>query len=175
MKALVNVVGFGPFICLFLEGAASGILVQALVERLWDITHTFHIVEREIIVTHDFHQMTSLRSYGSSINLEGEFGIQLAIDLLGRAYPSECIRHFYMERDYKPHSSATPDDHAQMAKAFMIYVVGAYLFANGGQLVSLRWLALFRDFDQAREANWGHACLAYLYSVMDTSSWGTLR
>ena len=54
----------------------------------------------------------------------------------------------------------------------MLYVVGAYLFANGGQTVSLRWLALFCDFEQAQKVNWGHACLACLYLVMDTLSWG---
>ena len=53
-------------------------------------------------------------------------------------------------------------------------MVEAYLFANGGQILSLRWLALFRNFKDAREANWGHACLAYFYSVMDTLSRGTL-
>ena len=42
-------------------------------------------------------------------------------------------------------------------------------------MVSLRWLALFRDFNQARDVNWGHTCLAHLYSVMDTLSRGTLR
>ena len=41
-------------------------------------------------------------------------------------------------------------------------------------MVSLRWLALFRDFNQARDVNWGHTCLAHLYSVMDTLSRGTL-
>jgi len=55
-KALVNTVGFRPLLCLLLKGAASGILVQALVERWWDTTHTFHIVGREITMTpHDFH------------------------------------------------------------------------------------------------------------------------
>ena len=38
------------------------------------------------------------------------------------------------------------DDSAKMAKAFLLYLLGAYLFANGGQTVSLRWLAPFRDF-----------------------------
>ena len=40
--------------------------------------------------------------------------------------------------------------------------------------MSLRWLALFCNFEQAQEANWGHACLVYLYSVLDTLSQGTL-
>ena len=55
-----------------------------------------------------------------------------------------------------------------MAKAFLLYILGAYLFTNRGQTVSLRWLSHFRDFKGALEANWGQACLAYLYSSLDT-------
>ena len=47
-------------------------------------------------------------------------------------------------------------------------------FANRGQTVPLRWLALFRKFKEAREANWGQACLTYLYSSLDMPSRGTL-
>ena len=42
-------------------------------------------------------------------------------------------------------------------------------------MVSLRWLALFHDFGWAREANWGQACLAYLYLSLDILNRGTLR
>ena len=62
-----------------------------------------------------------------------------------------------------------------MAKAFLVHLLGAYLFANGGQTVSLRWLTLFQDFVDARRANWGQACLVYLYCNFDTFSQGTLR
>ena len=62
-----------------------------------------------------------------------------------------------------------------MARAFLLYLLGAYLFANGVQTVSLRWLNFFRDFGEVWKANWGQACLAYLYSTLDTLSQGTLR
>ena len=78
-----------------------------------DTTHTFHITEREIIVTpHDFYWMTSLRSHQPIIDLEGESSIQEGIDLLGHAYPSERVRYFDVERDYKPLSQAIPGDRA---------------------------------------------------------------
>ena len=41
-------------------------------------------------------------------------------------------------------------------------------------MVSLRWLAIFRDFERAQDANWGQVCLTYLYSSLDALSWGTL-
>ena len=174
-KALVSVAGFKPVMCLLSESFVSSILGQALAKRWWDTTHTFHITRTEMTVTpHDFHQKTSLRSNGAIINLKSESGIQLGIDLLGCRYSSEHILYFDLERDYKPFSQATPNDYVQMAKAFLLYLLGVYLLANGGQIVSLRWFALFRDFEHAWEANWGQTYLAYLYSIMDTLSRGTL-
>ena len=61
-----------------------------------------------------------------------------------------------------------------MAKVFLLNLLGAYFFANGWQMVSLRWLALFRDFERARTTNWGQVCLAHFYSSLDTLSRGTL-
>ena len=62
-----------------------------------------------------------------------------------------------------------------MVRVFLLYLLGVYLFANGGQTVSLRWLALFRDFVRARTANWGSVCLAYFYSSLETLSRVTLH
>jgi len=46
-------------------------------------------------------------------------------------------------------------DCARMARAFLLYILGAYLIANRGHTISLRWLAFFRDFEAARGVNWG--------------------
>ncbi|KAL0015542.1 hypothetical protein SO802_002611 [Lithocarpus litseifolius] len=62
-----------------------------------------------------------------------------------------------------------------MARAFLLYILEAYLFANGGQMMSLRLLSLFWDFEEARKANWGQTYLAYLYLSLDTFSKGTLH
>lgn len=80
-------------------------------------------------------------------------GIQLGIDLLERRNLSERIHYFDLEKDYRPPSLATLDDYAWMARAFLLYLLGAYLFANEGQAESLKWLALFLDFKHARVAN----------------------
>ena len=98
---------------------------------------------------HDFHQMTSLRRDGPLIDLDGESSTQLSIDLLGHWYSSKSICYFNLEADYKPYSQATPNDSTRMARAFLLYILGAYFFANGGQTMSLRWLTLFHDFGQA--------------------------
>ena len=124
---------------------------------------------------HDFHYMTSLRCDEALINLEGVLGTQLGIDLLGRRYTVKTIHYFNIKADYRPFLEVTVDNWAKMARAFLLYLLGAYLFTKGGKMVSLRWLALFRDFTEAREANYGQVCLAYLYSSLDMLSRGTLR
>ena len=85
------------------------------------------------------------------------------------------IRYFHIKADYKPFPQVTVEDCAKMARAFLLYPLGAYLFANRRQMVSLRWLALFRDFGEAQEAYYVQACLAYLYSSLDTLSRRTLH
>lgn len=51
---------------------------------------------------HDFHYMTYLRCDGALINLEGEVGTHIGIDLLGRRYTIEMICYFDIETNYKP-------------------------------------------------------------------------
>jgi len=67
--------------------------------------------------------MTGLGFERSIISLDGVLDVQLGINMLGRKYSTkECVC---------------------MAKAFLLHLMGTYLFANGGQTVSLRWLTLF--------------------------------
>lgn len=127
-KALVCTASFESIICLIHE-SSYGILVQKLIERWWDTTHPFHIVDQEMTVTpHDFHQMTNLRFDESFINLEGESSIQLGVDLLERRYSSKSIHQFDIEENYMPISQETLEDCTQMTRAFVLYLLGAYLF-----------------------------------------------
>lgn len=50
-KALVNADDFRQLLLLLPKISASGVLVQALAERWWDTTHTFHIAKWEITMT----------------------------------------------------------------------------------------------------------------------------
>ena len=79
---------------------------------------------------HDFHRMTDLRADGSIINLEGESGVQLGVDLLGHRYLSGHIHYFDLERDYRSLSQVAPDDCARMARAFLLYLLRAYVFTS---------------------------------------------
>ena len=76
--------------------------------------------------------MTGLRCDGAIINLEVKLGTRLVIDLLKRRYSLDTIRYFNIEVDYRPLPQETAMDYARMARAFLIYILGAYLFANEG-------------------------------------------
>ena len=81
------------------------------------------------------------------IDLKGELGIQLGINVLEHRCSSEHVPYFDLEMDYRPLSQAMLDDYARMARAFLLFLLEAYLFANGMQKVSLRWLTLFHKFE----------------------------
>ena len=105
----------------------------------WDTIHTFHIVEREMTVTpYDFHHMTGLNFEGAIINLDGVSSIQLGLDMLGRKYSTETIHYFDLVLDYMILPQRTTEERVRMARAFLLHLLGAYLFTNGGQIVSLR-------------------------------------
>ena len=150
--------------------------MQCLIERWWDTTYTFHITKREMMVTpYDFYHMTGLSFKRAIINLDSVSGIQLGLDMLGTKYSIEIIHYFDLVSDYMLLPQRIMEEHVWMARAFLLHLLGAYLFTNDGKTVSLRWLTLFQDFANAWRANWGQACLAYLYSTLDTLSRGTLR
>ena len=169
-KAFILKAGFEPIIGLLPKKSASAALVQCLIERWWDTTYTFHVTERELTVTpYDFYRMTDLSFEEAIISLHGVLGIQLGLDMLGRKYSTETICYFGLVSNYMFLPQRTTEECIRMARAFVLHFLG-HLFANGGQTVSLRWLILFQDFGEAHRANWGQACLAYLYSTLDTLS-----
>ena len=121
-KAYIREAGFEPIIGLFLEKSTRATLVMCLIERWWDTTHTFYITEKKMTVTpYNFYRLTSLSFEGAIISLDGVSGIQLGLNMLGRKYSIKIICYFDLVLDY------------------MLHLLGTYLFATGGQTVSLRW------------------------------------
>lgn len=91
-----------------------------MAERWWHTTHIFLYVDKEMIVTlYDFHHMTSLRCDGVVIDLEGELGTQLGINLLWRRYTIKTNCYLDIEANYRPLPQVTVDDCAKMARAFL--------------------------------------------------------
>ena len=58
------------------------------------------LLSKEMTVTsYDFHHMTGLSFERAIINLDSVLGIQLGLDMLGKKYPIETIRYFYLVLD----------------------------------------------------------------------------
>ena len=120
----------------------------------WDTTHTFHNVGREMTISpHDFHCMSGLWFDGVSISLEDKLAVRLGVDLLGRRYAIETIRYNDLEANFMHCPQGMAEECLWMARAFLLFLVGACLFTNSAQMVSLRWLTLFRNFEKAQATN----------------------
>ena len=155
-RTYIREASFKPIISLLLERSTSATLVQCLIKKWWDTTHTFHITEKEMTVTpYNFYRMTGLSFEGAIISLDSVSSIQLGLDMLGRKYFTETIHYFNLVLDYMLLPQRTMEERNHIAKAFLLHLLGAYIFGNGRQMVSLRWLTLFQDFTEARRANWG--------------------
>ena len=88
-----------------------------------------------------------------ALALKGPSSTWMGLDMLGRKYSIETIRYFDLVLDYMLFPWRTMEECVCMGRAFLLHLLGAYLFANGGKTVSMRWLNLFRDFGEARRAN----------------------
>ena len=84
------------------------------------------------VTPYDFYRMTGLSFEGAIISLDSMSGMQLGIDLLGRKYSIMTISYFELVSDYMFLSQRTTEECVRMAKAFLLHLMEAYLFANGG-------------------------------------------
>ena len=91
------------------------------------------------VTPYNFYRLTSLSFEGAIISLDGVSGIQLGFNMLGRKYSIETIHYFDLVLDYMLLPQRTMEERVCMARAFILHLLGTYLFATGGQTVSLRW------------------------------------
>ena len=87
----------------------------------------------------------------------------------------DTIRYYDIETDYRPFPQVTMP--GWLGPSYYIFWghISLLIWGEGGQIAFLRWLSLFRDFEESQKADWGQACLAYLYFSLDTLSGWTLR
>ena len=91
------------------------------------------------VTTYNFYRLTNLSFERAIISLDGVSGIQLGFNMLGRKYSIETIHYFDLVLDYMLLPQRTMEERVCMARAFILHLLGTYLFATGGQTVSLRW------------------------------------
>ena len=102
---------------------------------------------------YDFYRMTGHSFEGATNSLDSVSGMQLGLNMLGRKYSTKTIPYFDLVLDYMFLPQRTMKECVRMARAFLLHLLGAYLFTNSGQIVSLRWLTPFQDFGEAHKAN----------------------
>ena len=85
------------------------------------------------VTPYNFYHMTSLSFKGTIISWDGISGILLDLDKLGRKYSNETISYFDLVLDYMLFLQRTTKEHIRMARAFLLCLLGAYLFAMVGK------------------------------------------
>ena len=72
-------------------------------------------------------------------------------------------------------SMTSPAQVDQVARAFLVYLLGSTLFPNLASSIDLMYLPLLRDLDLVSSYDWGFAALSYLYQGMDALVRGAKR
>ena len=85
------------------------------------------------VTPYNFYHMTSLSFKGTIISWDGISGILLDLDKLGRKYSNETICYFDLVLDYMLFLQRTTKEHIRMARAFLLCLLGADLFAMVGK------------------------------------------
>ncbi|KAF5933444.1 hypothetical protein HYC85_029615 [Camellia sinensis] len=182
VQDLVDLTGFGPFCTGLSRCPARRTLMAALVERWWDTTNSFHFsATGDLTMTpFDFAVLTGLDVGGWPIPYDEDMGQREAtwIYLLGARPPvdraSGRVRYTWFSSHFwrVEMEPGTPDEAAQYARGFLMFLFGTTLFADRGNTVGLYLLSALVDLSQVRRYDWGGASLATLYCYMSATSRG---
>uniref|UniRef100_A0A1J3H3W0 Serine/threonine-protein phosphatase 7 long form-like protein n=1 Tax=Noccaea caerulescens TaxID=107243 RepID=A0A1J3H3W0_NOCCA len=179
---LVDKAGFGFFRKIG-PMSLNNSLISALVERWRRETNTFHLPLGEMTITLDEVALVlGLEIDGDPI-VGSKVGDEIAMDMCGRLLgklPSAANKEVNCSRVklnwLKRTFSECPEDASSdvikcHTRAYLLYLIGSTIFATtDGDKVSVKYLPLFEDFDQAGRYAWGAAALACLYRALGNAS-----
>ncbi|XP_010419324.1 PREDICTED: serine/threonine-protein phosphatase 7 long form homolog [Camelina sativa] len=179
---LVDKAGFGFFRKIG-PMSLNNSLISALVERWRRETNTFHLPLGEMTITLDEVALVlGLEIDGDPI-VGSKVGDEVAMDMCGRLLgklPSAANKEVNCSRVklnwLKRTFSECPEDASFdvvkcHTRAYLLYLIGSTIFATtDGDKVSVKYLPLFEDFDQAGRYAWGAAALACLYRALGNAS-----
>ncbi|KAI7981944.1 Protein MAIN-LIKE 1, partial [Camellia lanceoleosa] len=142
VRDLVDLAGFGPFCTGLSRCPARRTLMAALVERWWDTTNSFHFSAMgDLTMTPlDFAVLTGLDVGGWPIPYDENMGQwEAAWIYLLRAHPpvdraSGRVRYTWFSSHFRrvEMEPGTPEEAAQYARGFLMFLFGTTLFADRG-------------------------------------------
>ncbi|KAJ3707989.1 hypothetical protein LUZ61_011694 [Rhynchospora tenuis] len=150
-------------------------LINALVERWRQETHTFHLPVGEMTITlEDVAVLLGLRVDGEALCPPRDLDWPCVVEeLLGnvdlttfrKGSRSPRIRISWLRNcfSYCP-PDADESTVQKYARAYLLMLVGTVLFPDHfGDSISARYLPLFKDFNKSGSYSWGSGVLAFLY------------
>ncbi|KAH7547153.1 protein MAIN-LIKE 2 [Ziziphus jujuba] len=173
---LVEKAGFGYFRLIptiYLDNS----LISALVERWRRETNTFHLPVGEMTITlEDVGLLLGLPIDGKPvIGVTSKTPSSVCENLLGKV-PEDLNGGMLKLTWLKECFSKCPEDAPiekleRHTRAYLLYLVGSTIFSTTtGNKVSVMYLPLFENFDEAGKFAWGAAALAFLYRALGNAS-----
>ncbi|XP_026431635.1 protein MAINTENANCE OF MERISTEMS-like [Papaver somniferum] len=199
IKYIIDKAGWGRLLAMEI-GEASHPVIDYLVERWWDTTHTFHFPFGEMGFTPlDWVVLTGLSigigddvpynpvKYKFDYVREHVFPeIEEPLDyedppISGKKRPpaqwiSYAITIKFLTTYFKEDIlvAANLDDKLaeKVARAFFMYVLGNFFFSNAKNYIDAAWLAAFEDLNVVDMYDWGGPAFAKLYVALNASGRG---
>lgn len=173
---LVDKSGFGYFRLIptiYLDNS----LISALVERWRRETNTFHLPVGEMTITlEDVGLLLGLPIDGKPvIGVASKTPSTVCENLLGKV-PEDLNGGMLKLTWLKDCFSKCPEDASietleRHTRAYLLYLVGSTIFSTTtGNKVSVMYLPLFENFDEAGKFAWGAAALAFLFRALGNAS-----
>lgn len=163
-----SLAGMIRFVGCFDDQACNTQVIQALVERFWDTTGTFHFSWGELAVTPlDVAMITGLRFGGipipsssdlseeRRIELFGPFGAQLS----GTSITVTTVKKVVLQRTGEPSSE-------QLACLFLFFLYSVTIEVESGDRAYPTMLGAFEDLERMREFDKGSTAYATVLGYM---------
>jgi hypothetical protein len=177
VREIVRQAGFGEFVGVLTRASNDRQVVRALAERWWDTTNSFHFSFGELTVTPlDFAAITGLRVGGDPIPFDTTTGRSAEFQrlMLGGVLRAEAdvAQYAQLLRFWRGRLPADRVEEEQLARCFLLYLLGASLFPNRRNRVHLSLLPALRDVGEVARFDWGGAALGTCYAFMGSLSRG---
>ncbi|XP_043693041.1 protein MAINTENANCE OF MERISTEMS-like [Telopea speciosissima] len=150
-------------------------LAQALAERWWPTTHTYHLPMGEMTITPLCYFLYTGLSFGGEavVGHPGgwTFDDQELMRLLG-SIPSEsytAVQWFYREWDEKMVTdSSSREELDQQARCFILYLLGNTLFSTSRMTIHISMVWYLKDLLRVKKFDWVGVGYAHMLRMLDS-------